>query len=264
MSVPCLFWPVTVTTSQMVFRLERNPTGVPGNTTTNTTVTAGTYVNPDGTSSLLTQVETDFGTVNGVSVALSLSVDGVVTITVSGIESPSGARIHWNNSSATQALGAALGFDTSAADVPDSTGASSATFVATKAMPRYWTPGLAPRRDDPGTEQEIVVTRALSGVSTYDKIAAQDYRLIAFDWLSPERVFIASESGTTTNAALERFITDDAAPGKFRWFDDRSTLGSGYADYFLAAESVTKFEPKRLNEAVALYSYDLKLWEYVS
>ena len=46
MSVPCLFWPVTVIASQMVFRLERNPTGVPGNTTTNTTVTAGTYVNP--------------------------------------------------------------------------------------------------------------------------------------------------------------------------------------------------------------------------
>ena len=116
----------------------------------------------------------------------------------------------------------------------------------------------------PGPEQEIVVTRALSGVSTYDKIAAQDYRLIAFDWLSPERVFIASESGTTTNAALGRFITDDAAPGKFRWFDDRSTLGSGYADYFLAAGVGDEVRAEATERGAVAPSYDLKLWEYVS
>lgn len=263
MTIPCLYWPLTVAASEMVLRVKRTPNLTGVLVTTDTTVSAGTYVNPDGSSSLLTQVESDFGTVNGVAVALSLSEAGRVTIAVSGLQSSSSAEIQWANSAATAALGAALGFDTSATDTAAESG-GTATFTADYAMPHYWTPGLSPRDDRQSDDQDVVVTRTKGGQNTYDRTGGFDGRVIDFEWMAASAVFIASESGTTTNGSLERFVKDEGGPGKFRWFNDRSTLGSGYADYYLDASAVQKFEPKRLNEAVPLYSYSLPMWEYVS
>lgn len=263
-TIPCLYWPVTVAASGMVLRLTRDPAGAPGATTTNTTLTAGTYTQHESTGSIATQLETDFGTVNGVTVAVAVSVLGIVTITVSGCDAATTCAIVWDNSAATQALGTALGFDVSAADSTTTNGSGVATFTGDYQMPRYWTPSVGPRSVEPMTEQEAVVNRTYGGQNTYDVLGRYSGKRVVFEWVPDERIKVESESGTTTNAAIERFLEDDAAPAKFRYWTDRSTLGSGYDDYFLDPSVVERIEPQRFSEAVALYSITLPMWEHTA
>lgn len=263
-TIPCLYWPVTVAASGMVLRLRRDPSGGSGDTTTNTTLTTGTYTQHEGTGSIATQLETDFGTVNGVTVAISVSVLGIVTITVSSLDNGSVCTIAWTNSAATQALGTALGFDISADDTVASVTGNAATFTGDYQMPRYWTPSLPPRSSEPMTEQEAVVTRTFGGQNTYDVLGRWSGKRVAFEFVEAARIKTESESGTTTNAALERFLEDDTAPAKFRYWTDRATLGSGYDDYFLDEVALQRIDPQRLSEAVPLYSITLPMWEHTA
>lgn len=262
--IPCIYWPVTVATSAMVLRMRRTPNATGIEVTTNTTVTAGTFYVPEGASSLPTQVETDFGTVNGVSVAIAVSVAGVVTITVSGLSAGTACEIQWNNSTATQALGTALGFVVSASDTATATGGGVATFTSDYAIPRYWTPDVPCRSDEPITDQEIVVGRTYGGQNTYDVLGRWPGRRVTFDWVPAYRMKTGSETGTYTNGALERLLEDDTAPGRFRYWDDRATLGSGYDDYFLEANALESVRWSRFSEAVPLYSVALDMWEFTA
>lgn len=259
-TIPCLFWPVTVASSGMVLRLNYTRPGPVVVAAFNTTLTAGTYTQHEGTGSIATQLEADFGTVSGVTVAVTVSVLGIVTIEVSGLAGSTTCTISWNNSAATAALGTALGFSVAAPESVTSSVAGVATFVGTSQMPRYWTPGVPPRSSEPITEQEAVVTRTYGGQNTYDVLGRWSGKRVAFEFVEAARVKIESE--TTANTALERFLKDDTAPAKFRYWVDRATLGSGSDDYFAPPEAVERIDPQRFSEAVPLYSFAMDMWEH--
>jgi len=261
--IPCLYWPVTVATSGMVLRLaysRADTTAVPA---FNTTVTAGTYYNPGGSGSLLAQVDSDFNTISGVSIEFDLSVGGVVTMRVTGLSNSAACVAHWNNSAATQALAVALGFDSSASDSVTPVG-GVATFTGDYAIPRYWTPDVPVRSDEPITDQEVSVGRTYGGQNTLDVLGRWQGRAIRIDWIPEYRAKRAAETGTYVNGSLERLLEDDTGPARFRWWDDRATLGSGYDDYFLDAPALEQIRWTRFSEAVALYSTTLQMWEFTS
>jgi hypothetical protein len=129
-------------------------------------------------------------------------------------------------------------------------------------MPRYWTPSVPPRSVEPITEQEAVVNRTYGGQNTYDVLGRWSGRHVAFEFVEAARVKVESE--TTANTALERFLEDDTAPAKFRYWTDRTTLGSGSDDYFLDPAAVERIDPQRFSEAVALYSFSMTMWEHTA
>lgn len=261
--IPCLYWPVAVATSGMVLRLRRTPNATGVQVETDTTITAATYATPTGSGSLAAAVGTDFGTINGVTVAVSVNSAGVATITVSGLQGTTACRINWPATAATQALGTALGFDVSTADEPNAV-AGVATFTGDYAIPRYWTPDVPVRSDEPITDQEVNVGRTYGGQNTLDVLGRWQGRAIRIDWIPEHRAKRSAESGAYTNGSLERFLEDDTGPAKFRWWDDRDTLGSGSDDYFLDAGALERIRWSRFSEAVPLYSVTLDMWEFTS
>lgn len=265
MTIPCLYWPVTVATSAMAFRLRYTPNASTEQTTT-ATITAGTYYAHEGAGSLATQVETNFNAaaLGGVTVAITVSVTGLVTIVVSGLSVLTACEIQWSNSAATQALGTALGFAVSASDTATASGGGVATFTSDYQMPRYWTPDVAPRSDEPVTDQEIAIGRTFGGQNTYDALGRWPGRALSFAYVPAYRMKTSAETGTYVNGALERLLEDDAGPGRLRYWTDRSTLGSGSGDYYLDGSVLGSVRWQRLNEAVNLYSVSMVLWEFTA
>lgn len=261
-TIPCLYAPVIVSAAlPMTLRMSYSRTGPVVVAAFDTAITAGTFTAPSGTGSLVAQVDTDFGTINGVSVAFSVSNNGVVTITVTGLANTADCFIHWNNSAATARLATALGFSSAAASQVGPVG-GTATFVAPYAMPGYWTPGVPVRSSEPITEQDAIVNRTQGGQNTYDVLGRWAGKRVAIEWMAAGKAKLESE--TVTNESLERILTSDAYPGRFRWWVDRDTLGSGYDDFFFEPEVLQMIDPQRLSEAMPLYSVTLRMSEFVS
>jgi hypothetical protein len=261
-TVPCLYAPVTVSAAlPMTLRMSYSRTGPVVVAAFDTAITVGTFTAISGSGSLVSQIDTDFGTINGVSVAFSVSTNGIVTITVTGLDNGADCFIHWNNSAATGRLATALGFSTASASQVGPSG-GTATFVAPYAMPGYWTPGVPPRSSEPITEQDAVVNRTQSGQNTLDVIGRWPGKRVAIEWMAAGKVKIESE--TVVNESLERIITSSTYPARFRWWNDRDTLASGFDDYFFEPEVLQMVDPQRLSEAVPLYSITLRMSEHVS
>lgn len=261
-TVPCLYAPATVSAAlPMTLRMSYSRTGPVVVAAFDTAITAGTFTAPSGSGSLVAQVDTDFGTINGVSVAFSVSTNGVVTITVTGLDNGADCFIHWNNSAATGRLATALGFSTASASQIGPVG-GTATFVAPSAMPGYWTPGVPPRSSEPVTEQDAVVNRTQGGQNTLDVIGRWPGKRVAIEWMAAGKVKIESE--TVVNESLERILTSATYPARFRYWTDRATIASGFDDYFFDPEVLQMIDPQRLSEAVPLYSVAFRLSEYVS
>lgn len=262
-NVPCLCAPVVVATSGMRLRLTRNPVGAPGATTTNSDLAASTYTAPSGSGSIAAAVATAFGTVDTVTVTVAVALDtGRTTITVNNLDPATSCVILWSTDAATQALGTALGFDVSASDTVISDGSGIATFPSDYAMPGYWTPGVPVRSSEPITEQDAVVNRTQSGQNTLDVLGRWPGRRVVIEWMPAAKTKIESE--TNTNESLERILTSSTYPARFRWWDDRDTMASGFDDYFLDPEVLQMVDPQRLSEAVPLYSIAFRMSDYVS
>jgi len=262
-TVPCLYVPVVVATSGMRLRLTRNPAGAPGATTTNFDLAASTYTAPSGAGSIATAVQTAFIPLGSETVTVTVALDtGRTTIEVANLDPTTACSILWSTDSATQALGTALGFDVVASDTVISTAGGIATFPSDYAMPGYWTPGVPVRSSEPITEQDAVVNRTQGGQNTLDVLGRWPGKRVAIEWMPAAKT--KRESETNTNESLERILTSDTYPAKFRWWTDRDTLGSGFDDYFFEPEVLQMVDPQRLSEAMPLYSVTFRMSEYVS
>lgn len=262
-TVPCLYAPVVVATSGMRLRITRDPVGAPVSTTTSFDLAAATYTAPSGSGSIAAAVTAAFVPLGTETVTVTVALDtGRVTITVANLGAATSCSILWSTDTATQALGTALGFDVVASDTVVSDGSGIATFPSDYAMPGYWTPGVPVRSSEPVTEQDAVVNRTQGGQNTLDMIGSWGGRRVAIEWMPAAKTKIESE--TNTNESLERILTSSTYPARFRWWDDRDTLASGLADYFFEPEVLQMVDPRRLSEAVPLYSITLRMSEYVS
>jgi len=260
--IPCIYWPVTVAAAAMNLRLRRTPAAGGGEVTTDNVIPAATYYAHEGAGSLAAAIEALFTpAVNGVSVAVAVSNAGMVTITVSGLDGTTACEIDWSGTPAAATLVTALGFDTALTDTVNAVG-GVATFTATKQMPRYWTPDVPSASDEPQDAQEVVVTRTQGGQNAFDRLGAWEGRRVEFQFVPAAK--IKTDSETTANTAVERLLKDATAPARFRFWNDRDTLASGFDDYYLDAEVLPEIRPQRFSPAVNLYSLTLPMWEHVA
>lgn len=264
MTIPCLYVPQIVASGGMILRLLRTTDATPGvPVTTSTTIPAATYYFPSGSGSLAAAVQGAFGTVDGVQVSVGIDLSTyIATITVTGLDGGTSCTIDWTFSAAAAAFGTALGFSTTVAltqVAAAGAGPQTVTFVATKQIYGYWTPDLPPVSDEDDDERDVVVSETQAGYNSYVRMGQFFGRIIDFQFLAAAKVKVSAE--TTENTSLERVLRDASGPQLLRYWNDRATLSSGYDDYFLTADTVATFAPKRFSPAVNLYSYTLRMRE---
>lgn len=206
------------------------------------------------------------GTYTGDSgtVAVSLSSDGVVTITLGGLLNGSNATMLWNSGSAAmQALATILGFDNSADDVVLVAG-NVAAFEADWPMRHLWHPSCPPRKQaEEPLDIWASVAETASGKNKTWYWGAFTNRPLVFEWIAPERARANAATGANTNLDLETLWNSELT-GRIRYWSDKTTVEAAGAslfdgDYFLAEEAAQKYDPQRASEALAYYTVNMPL-----
>jgi hypothetical protein len=257
-AIPAFYWR-EVTANDAQLRASFTPDGGVAIGDQDTGPADGTYQAMFGTGSLAEALEATWPvTVPVTTLAVDFGPDGVCTITIGGLDNSTNATISWAANSKTQTLAAMLGFAASNSTVAVS--GNNAVFVATGRPRHYWTPGLPPRSITYAKDREVVVNETHGGQSTFDRFGLWAGQDVAFDFLAASVVFTADQA--RTGGAIEYHLDDDM-PGRFLWWEDRDTIGTdpGTA-YYLTPESVARFAPQRLNEAMPLYSLALSMREF--
>jgi hypothetical protein len=168
-----------------------------------------------------------------------------------------GLEIRWGATSATQALGTALGFGTSTVSVFTVTSISF-TFTAAAVPANWWSPGLPAASDSlDRTQHARTVVRTPSANRLVDWYSVQT-REVRFEHVEPARIYTADED-TPTGTALQRLISDPVRCAGFRYYPDRDSA-TGSAEYYLLEESVRAFAPERMPyNSPRLYAVTLRM-----
>lgn len=265
--IPRVFWPIVITNANNLLRFQADATGVAADEYRGY-LTTGTYVTPEALATQLVtnlkacvgQVSTTAYSVDGGDASVSISADGYISITLSGQDNGFSSYMRWADTAETQALAAVLGY--TASNTTQTTASNAATFTAQNQITNLWTPGTPARSDtEDVTDYAVTQSVAQGGQSYTTRHGDRARRVIEFECLAPERVFIIDE--TADNTALERFISGDGV-GKFRYSPDRSSPATDAADYYVLKESLETFAPERMYDGLRVYRFTLRMGAYVA
>lgn len=159
--------------------------------------------------------------------------------------------------SPTEIAAANLGFNTGA----DSASSGNA-ITANHQHKNGWYARVAAAADDSiidrrGDRQTV----AMSGQNKRVQEVELTRRVMTFQFTEAAHTFTASESGTTVNAAAQRWWSEGA--GRFRYWPDAATEGTS-VDLHLSEETIVEFKPRRQFSGRALYEFQMECGGFVS
>lgn len=275
--IPRICWPYVISAGvNDAIKFDARPAA-----STNTytgTVAAGTYATPE---LLLAAFRTGMlastraGPVafsadlsgGGAELTMSLSAAGVLSFSCGSLFDGSTLKMYWNTYSAAGiALADLLGMD-STADQTVVVALATGTITAAYQIRQLWTPDV-PVRSDSGNRKTIhrEEIRTAGGQSKVTDFWTLTDRELRFEFVAAAKALQASESGTTTNASLERLFVSTSGPGKFGYWPDRTVTGT-YSTYFLRGDLLTSFADKivtRMFPSLNVYSVNVSLGLWVT
>jgi len=240
--IPRLWIPLTIdaTNNKLRFRLDG------GVTDYTATIASATYVDPE---SLLAALDTAMEAADGDARTYTITISattGKVTILQSGTS----IKV----TSVANDCNELLGFV--AAGASDFAVSNTSDYQAQN----YWSPDIAPTFDSYDvTEITQGAQKSLDGHHLFVEHGTVTIRQVAFRFVDIWKV-LQDEEGAYVYQSLERWWS--AAKTKFRYWEDRETLGT-YVDYFLEAPA-NRWRPVRMFPKPALYELDLTFGAYQS
>lgn len=166
--------------------------------------------------------------------------------------------LDWNRGGFTNSAASALGFFALA--VASAAGIATAPFQHSNG----WYSPTPPRRDSLPIrlKENDTVTVSLSGQSKFITESELVKRVVSFQFLPPEKTYIAfGNGGTQNNQAIEYWWQDGRA--RFRYWPDGATEGTSF-DYILDQNVIEKFAADRMFDHKALYSIEIAMRGYVA
>lgn len=248
---PKVYWPLVIGATNCNVAIKQT-----GSTTYTAAIAQATYTSAVG---LAAAVQTAIRAVGGGAVFnnMVVSVDATGHFVFTDLIDVA-FTLDWNRGGFTNPASSALGFFALA--VASSAGIVTAPFQHSNG----WYSDVAPRKDTLPirVKENDTVTVALSGQTKFVTESELSKRMVSFQYLKPEKTYIAYEDGSTTNnQAIERWWQDGRA--RFRYWPDGLTEGTSY-DYVLDQDFITQFTPDRMYDHKALYALEIPMRGFVA